>query len=139
MSLKEAANAVGIHYRTARNWVGWYRTGGLREVVSHKRGGKGGQSRLSEEQVSRLSWEMARGRLRTAEDVRNWIAYHYGVKYEMPGIYSLMKRARATGAALPSWQHREENSWWRRISARVLRLFFQVKDKLTHRLPFRNK
>ena len=33
--------AVGVHYRTVQRWVGWYREGGLANVVSHKMGGKG--------------------------------------------------------------------------------------------------
>ena len=50
MSVSEVARALDVHYRTVRRWVSWYRTGGLDEVIAHRRGGKGGQSRLSEEQ-----------------------------------------------------------------------------------------
>ena len=36
-----AAEAVGVHYRSAQRWVEWYRDGGLNEVVSRKLGGVG--------------------------------------------------------------------------------------------------
>ncbi len=36
-----AAEAVGVHYRSAQRWVEWYREGGLNEVVSRKMGGVG--------------------------------------------------------------------------------------------------
>ena len=32
--IKAAAEAVGVHYRSAQRWVEWYRSGGLDEVVS---------------------------------------------------------------------------------------------------------
>ena len=37
--LRLAAAAVDVHYRTVQQWVGWYREGGVPEVVSHKMGG----------------------------------------------------------------------------------------------------
>ena len=39
--LSDVASAVGVHYRTVQTWVGWYREGGVEEVVSHKMGGRG--------------------------------------------------------------------------------------------------
>jgi len=35
---KEAAEMVGVHPRTIRRWIAWYRRGGLDEVQSHRRG-----------------------------------------------------------------------------------------------------
>lgn len=37
--LAEAADHVGVHYRTVQDWVGWYRRGGLAEVAGHRLGG----------------------------------------------------------------------------------------------------
>ena len=39
------AAAVGVHYRTVQRWVGWYREGGLPNVLSHKMGGARVKSR----------------------------------------------------------------------------------------------
>lgn len=130
MNVGEVTRALEVHSRSVRRWVSWYRTSGLQEVMARRRGGKGGQSRLSEEQVSRLAWEMKTGRIVTAEDVRNWIAYQYGVRYTMPGVYSLMQRARTERVALGFRVQREEPGLWQRISARLLRLLSLAKERL---------
>ncbi|MXY46316.1 MAG: helix-turn-helix domain-containing protein [Chloroflexi bacterium] len=130
MNVSEVTRALEVHSRSVRRWMSWYRTGGLQEVTARRRGGKGGQSRLSEEQVSRLAWEMKKGRLVTAEDVRNWIAYQYGVIYTMPGVYSLMQRARTERVALGFRVQRDEPGLWQRISARLLRLLSLAKERL---------
>ena len=50
-----AAEAVGVHYRSAQRWVEWYREGGLNEVVSRKMGGVG-SAPLSELQNRSANW-----------------------------------------------------------------------------------
>ena len=91
---------------------------------------------MSEEQIRRLVWEMGTGHLITAEDVRNWIAYQYGVRYTMPGVYSLMQRARMERVALGFQVQREKHNWWWRITAKLLRLFSLGKERLAHLLSF---
>ena len=39
--VQEAAEFVGVHRRTAGEWLVWYRQGGLAAVRSHRRGGYG--------------------------------------------------------------------------------------------------
>lgn len=90
--LPSVAVALGVHYRTVPRWVGWYREGGLQKVVSHKMGGKGQQPYLSNEAQEGVSKEVSTGRFRTAGEIRDWIADHYGVTYKIGGIYSLMHR-----------------------------------------------
>jgi len=90
--LPAVAAAVGVHYRTVQTWVGWYRNGGVAEVVSHKMGGKGQEPYLSDEGEEQVVSEVATGRFRTAGEIRDWIAEEYGVTYKMGGIYSLMHR-----------------------------------------------
>ena len=92
--LPSVAAAVGVHYRTVQTWVGWYRKGGVAEVVSHKMGGKGQEPYLSDEAEEHVAREVATGRFRTAGEIRDWIAEQYGVTYKMGGIYSLMYRLR---------------------------------------------
>ena len=136
MSIGEVAFALDVHYRTVRRWLDWYKDGGLEEVVARRRGGKGGESRLNEEQISRLAWEMETGRLVTAEDVKSWIAYQYDVRYTMPGVYSLMQRARVERVALGFRVKREELVLWRRIAVRVWRNLSLGRERLANRLPF---
>ena len=83
--LRLAAAAVDVHYRTVQQWVGWYREGGVPEVVSHKMGGKGQEPYLSEEAQEQVAEEIATGRFRTAGEIRDWVAEQYGVTYKMEG------------------------------------------------------
>ena len=92
--LPSVAAAVGVHYRTVQTWVGWYRKGGMAEVVSHKMGGKGQEPYLTDQAEEQVAREVATGRFRTAGEIRDWIAEEYGVTYKMGGIYSLMHRLR---------------------------------------------
>ena len=90
--LRDVASVVGVHYRTVQAWVGWYRQGGIQEVLSHKMGGRGTPRYLSEEQDRQLAEEVSTGRFRTAGEIRDWIESEYGVSYKPGGVYSLLKR-----------------------------------------------
>ena len=92
--LPSVSAAVGVHYRTVQTWVGWYRQGGVPEVVSHRMGGKGQEPFLSDEAQVEVAEEVARGRFRTAGEIGDWIAEQYGVTYKIGGVYSLMRRLR---------------------------------------------
>ena len=54
----------GVHYRTLRRRVSWYRTGGLEEVRSHRMKGLGQPRFLSEDQERELTEEVGGGRFR---------------------------------------------------------------------------
>ena len=56
--IKAAAEAVGVHYRSAQRWVEWYRDGGVDEVVSRKMGGVGQPRYLNAEQERKLVEEV---------------------------------------------------------------------------------
>jgi transposase len=45
-TMKEVAKFVGIGYRTLQDWVAWYRSGGLKEVLRRIKG-HGNQDRLA--------------------------------------------------------------------------------------------
>jgi len=92
--LPSVAAAIGVHYRTVQRWVGWYRDGGLPNVLSHKMGGKGQEPYLTDESEQRVAKEVGTGRFRTAGEIRDWIAEQYGVAYKIGSIYSLMHRLR---------------------------------------------
>ena len=123
------ASVLGVHYSTVRRWADWCRAGGLDEVVSHRKGRNGGQSRLNKEQLKCLAHEIAAGRLKTAADVKTWIAYQYSVSYTIPGVYALMQRAWAENVALGSRMRQGKPSLWDRISVSVGRLFSLVKSR----------
>ena len=90
--LSEVASVVGVHYRTVQSWVRWYRQGGVQEVLSHKKGGRGTPRYLSTEEERGLAQEMSKGRFKTAGEIRDWIESEYEVSYKPGGVYSLLKR-----------------------------------------------
>ena len=123
--LSSVAATVGVHYRTVQTWVGWYREGGLPNVVSHKMGGRGQEPYLSDEAQEQVAEEVATGRFRTAGEIREWIAEQYGVTYKVGGIYSLMHRLRCA-PKLPRPIHaktdqEQQASWKKGGSTKPLR------------------
>ena len=90
--IKAAAEAVGVHYRSAQRWIEWYRDGGLREVVSRKMGGVGQPKFLSDDQESALVEEVGSGRFRTAGEIADWVESEYGVRFKGNSIYSVLER-----------------------------------------------
>ena len=90
--LSEVASIVGVHYRTVQTWVGWYRDGGVDEVVSHKMGGRGTPRYLSPEEEQKLTDQVSSGRFRTAGEIRDWVESEYGVSYRPGGVYGLLRR-----------------------------------------------
>lgn len=94
--LSSVAGAVGVHYRSVQRWVGWYRQGGVANILSHKMGGKGQEPFLTDEAQEQLAREVGTGRFRTAREIREWITEEYGVTYTRGGIYNLMHRLRCS-------------------------------------------
>lgn len=92
--LGEAAEVVGVDYRTVQRWVAWYRQGGRAEVQRHHMGGVGQPPRLTPEQQEQVAQEVASGRFRTAADIRGWVAATFRVSYTEGGTYSLLARLR---------------------------------------------
>ena len=93
-TVKRVSVVLGVHYTTVQRWVKWYRTGGLDKMTSHRRGGYGRQPYLDKDDLTLLEWEIEAGVFDTAADVRDWIETQCGVRYTMPGVYSLMKRLK---------------------------------------------
>lgn len=92
--LSPVAATVGVHRRSVQAWVGWYRDGGLPNVLSHKKGGKGQEPFLTAEAQQEVAEAVSTGRFRTAEEIRDWITEQYGVTYTIGGTYSLMRRLK---------------------------------------------
>jgi transposase len=90
--LADTAAVVGVHYRTVQDWLAWYRRGGLAEVRTHRRAGRGRAGWLSAEQRTQLVEQAARGGFFTAQDVQQWIADTFGVHYRRGSVYSLLQR-----------------------------------------------
>jgi transposase len=93
LSLRAAADVLGVDERSVRRWVAWYRAGGVAEVARRRRGDRRGQPAwLTAAQQARLREEAAQGAFRTAAEAAAWVAATFGVRYTASGMRSLLHR-----------------------------------------------
>ena len=93
-SVTSAAEATGVSRRTLTRWLGWYRQGGLAEVLERVpgHGATGSECRLSEHRQGQLLERASLGEFRTYEEARRWVEEEWGVKYRYEGMYALLAR-----------------------------------------------
>jgi transposase len=114
-SMKEVADLIGVHYRTIQEWVAWYRTGGVAEVLRHRRGGHGGPERyLNKEQEGELKAKAEAGEIRTIQDGVEWakthdVAYTY---WGMRGVFGrLGLKKKVPRPKSPQTCDEEQEAW----------------------------
>lgn len=91
--LAEVAEIVGIHYATLQQWVRWYRVGGVKEVRSHRKGGRQGKaSYLTVEQERALVEAAKKGSFHTVGEMEAWIEKQYQVTYRPGSFYFVCER-----------------------------------------------
>jgi transposase len=115
-TMQEVSGLVGVHYRTVQEWVAWYRTGGVEEVLSHRHGGHGGQGRrLSEEQEVELKAKAEAGEMRTIQDGVEWAKKAHGVEYTYWGMrfvfYRLGLRKKVPRPKSPKASAEKQEAW----------------------------
>ena len=116
-TMKEVASIVGVHYRTLQDWVGWYRQGGLEEVLRRRHGGHGGKRRrLTPQQEEMLKERARQGAFRTIWDAVHWVEQTFGVTYTYWGMRWVFDRlglkkkvprrvaSRASAAEQEAWK-----------------------------------
>ncbi len=88
-SVTAAAEAAGIGRRTLGRWLGWYRQGGLAEVLERVpgHGARGAPGWLSPAQREEVVTRAGRGEFRTYAEVRTWVEQEWGVRYSYKGMY----------------------------------------------------
>ena len=91
---REAGRLAGVGARTVERWLGWYRGGGLEEVLRRVpgHGTIGPARRLTGEQERALVAAFAEGRFRTYDEARAWVATEYGVAYRYSGLWTALAR-----------------------------------------------
>jgi len=95
--MSAVAPIVGVHYRTVQEWIAWYRTGGVAEVLKHKRGGHGGlPSWLTDAQESELVTKAQAGEIHTIWDGVAWAENEHQVTYTYWGMRSVFQRLNLT-------------------------------------------
>ena len=92
--IKEVSEMTGRDARRIREWIAWYRAGGLAEVLRRVtgHGTVGVASDLTRLQVKALVARVALGDFRTVWDVVAWVAARWGIHYSYEGMRSVMKR-----------------------------------------------
>jgi transposase len=92
--IPDAGRVVGVSRRTVDRWLGWYRQGGLQEVLRRVpgHGAVGQPHRLSAAQQADLLEQAGRGAFRTYEEARAWVEARYGVVYRPGGFYTTLHR-----------------------------------------------
>jgi transposase len=89
-----AGRVAGVGGRTVERWLGWYRAGGLADVLRRVpgHGAVGQPHRLTAEQRAGVLARCARGEFRTFEEARAWVEVEYGVAYRPGGLYTALRR-----------------------------------------------
>lgn len=92
--IKEISEMTGRDARRIRDWVSWYRTGGLSEVLRRVtgHGTVGVTAQLTALQQKAVVARVALGAFRTVWDVVAWVEAGWGIQYSYEGMRSLMKR-----------------------------------------------
>lgn len=117
-SLAQASQLAGVGQRSLERWLGWYRAGGLAEVLARVpgHGAVGSACRLAPEQLEALVTRASTGAFRTYEEARAWVQHEYGVAYRYSGMYAVLARlevhpkvprpvaAKADAAAQQAWK-----------------------------------
>ena len=94
-TVAEVEKVLGVHERSVRRWIKWYRVGGVAEVRRHRRGGRQGRTpKLTPEQQEQLKARAAEGHFRTIEDAVEWVRETFKVEYTYWGMRSLFVRLK---------------------------------------------
>jgi len=93
--IKEAGQIVGVHDRTARQWIAWYREGGVAAVCTPRRGNSRGlPSRLNSEQQTHLVEQAKAQGFATINEAVAWTQERFGVSYSESGMGQLFARLK---------------------------------------------
>ena len=92
--IQDVGRLAGVGRRTVERWLGWYRQGGLPEVLRRVtgHGALGNPCRLTRERQQALVARCAAGAFRTYDEARAWVRAEYGVTYQYSGIYTVLAR-----------------------------------------------
>ena len=84
------AEFLSVTNNTLTNWINLYWEGGIDSLLTLNY--KGGQARISDEQLSELRNEAARGSFTIAKDVQYYIKQNFGIEYNLSHVQLLSKK-----------------------------------------------
>jgi transposase len=87
-SYQRIAGIVRTTSASLCQWIGWFRQGGIDELLGHANGAKGGKApRFDPPQWERFRAELAKGRWRTARDAQHWLKEELGLVIARKEVY----------------------------------------------------
>ena len=86
----DIAGFLSVTNNTLTNWINLYWKGGIDSLLDLHY--KGGQSRISDEQLSELKNEAARGSFTIAKDVQRYIKQNFDIEYNLSHVQLLCKK-----------------------------------------------
>jgi transposase len=92
--VKEVSQMTGTDVRVIQQWLAWYRSSGLNEVLRRVtgHGTVGASAYLNQLQQKALAARVRVGDFRTVWDVMAWVEARWGICYSYEGMRSVMKR-----------------------------------------------
>ena len=84
------AEFLSITNNTITNWINYYKEGGIDSLLVLNY--KGGQAKLSEEQLSELKTEASKGAFAIAKDIQHYIKNNFGIEYNLSHVQLLCKK-----------------------------------------------
>lgn len=84
------AEFLSVTNNTITNWINYYKEGGIDSLLVLNY--KGGQAKLSEEQLSELKIEAGKGLFGIAKDVQHYIKKNFGIEYNLSHVQLLCKK-----------------------------------------------
>ena len=91
--VKLAAKEAGSSRESLTRWLGWYRQGGLGEVMRRLPGGTiSSEAWLDKKQQAQLMTACSKGKFRTYEEARVWVEEEFKVRYSYQGMDTLLAR-----------------------------------------------
>jgi transposase len=91
---EDVAEVLGIGLTQLGEWLRIFRNDGLEALCTlHNKGDPG---RLSPHQVEQLKAQVGTGCFRNSDQIRDWIASAFGIRYSPTGVKDLLKRIGVT-------------------------------------------
>ena len=86
----DIAKFLSVTNNTITNWINIYQEGGIDSLLILDY--KGGQAKLSEEQLCELRNEATKGSFAIAKDAKRYIEQNFGIKYNLSHVQFLCKK-----------------------------------------------
>jgi|LGOV01.1.fsa_nt_gb transposase len=86
----DIAEFLSVTNNTITNWINYYKEGGIDSLLVLNY--KGGQAKLTEEQLSELKIKAGEGVFAIAKDIQHYIKQNFGIEYNLSHVQLLCKK-----------------------------------------------